>query len=71
MGLAKRNKEEKQQLENRRRNGMKTLSLPIFKEKTQQLEKGEGLGRKTFSLPLFNSDGHVMGRALPNETTSG
>ena len=42
--LAKRKKEEEQQLENRRRIGTKTLSLPLFKEETRQLEKGEGLG---------------------------
>ena len=56
--------EERQQLENMRRNGTKTLSLPLFKEETQQLEKGEGLGRKTLSLPLFNVDGNVMGCVL-------
>jgi len=42
---------------NRRRNGMKALSLPLFKEEAQQLGKGEGLGRKTLSLSPFNADG--------------
>ena len=62
--LARRKKEERQLLENRRRNGTKTLSLPLFKEEEEQLEKGEGLGRKNLSLPLFNMDGHAMGRVL-------
>ena len=52
-----RMKEERLQLENRQRNGTKTLSLPLFKEETQQLEKGKGLGQKTLSLPPFNADG--------------
>ena len=44
MHSARRNKKERQRLKNRWRNGMRTLSLPIFKEEMQQLEKGEGLG---------------------------
>ena len=56
---------------NRRRNGTRTLSLPLFKEETQQLEKGEGLERKTLSLPLFNADGNSMRRALTNGTCLG
>ena len=63
-----RRKEERRQLENRRRNGTKTLSLPLFKEKMQQLEKGEGLGQKTLSLPLFNEDGNSMERVLTDGT---
>ena len=63
-----RGKEERQQLENRRRNGTKILSLPLFKEERQQLEKGEGLGQKTLSLPLFNADRHTVGRVLTDET---
>ena len=51
-------------MENRRRNGTNTLSLPLFKEVMQQLEKGEGLEQKTLSLPLFNADGNAMGHVL-------
>ena len=34
MHSARRKKEERQQLKNRWRNGMRTLSLPLFKEET-------------------------------------
>ena len=60
MHLVGRKKEERQRLKNRRRNGMRTLSLPLFKEEMQQWEKGEGLGRKSLSLPLFNADVNSM-----------
>ena len=69
----KRKEEEKRQLKNRPRNGIRTP--PLFKDETQRREKGERLGR-TLSLSLFNVDGKIdadenlRGRAWTDGTCS-